>query len=279
MKTEPSLQFKPNLKLALLALSIIGMAGCARFSTTQIDERFNEETKEKTTVTTQASAFTFFDSNSTLATWKAEQSEESQSAEVGGLDQTSLSPPPELIESVTRGIMKRLNPAPRTAMIPFFLQVPAVTTSVFTNTALSALAIVVCLERIISFYKNHMKEQPVPGKTNATRNTHNDFRDETLRQISRLEEGAEKMESEFSAGLEKIRDELKVDRNSLDKDNDARASRLHKRIDPLAGLARCGYARYYFDLTTAIGDVKTTEHTENPVQQSRNQIRTSVGRA
>ena len=73
--------------LAVAGLILFMLLGCARFSTVQTDERTNEKTGEKTTVTTKAASWTLFDSQSSLARWKATQSEKSQGAEVGGLGQ------------------------------------------------------------------------------------------------------------------------------------------------------------------------------------------------
>lgn len=78
--------------------------GCASFSTTQTDERTNETTGEKTTVTTRAKSRTFFDSKSKLADFKATQTEKSQSASVGSLSQESSgSNTVNLIEAASRG--------------------------------------------------------------------------------------------------------------------------------------------------------------------------------
>ena len=88
----------------LITLSIILLGGCARFTTTQTDIRTNEQTKETTTITTKASSWTFFDSKSSLAKWKATQSEKSQGAEVGGLDQSSSGTNVvDLIRAITEG--------------------------------------------------------------------------------------------------------------------------------------------------------------------------------
>lgn len=76
---------KTNLPLLLSLITIL--SGCAHFQTTQTDERIDAKTQEKTKITTQASSWTFFDSKSNLAKWKATQSEKSQGAEVGGLAQ------------------------------------------------------------------------------------------------------------------------------------------------------------------------------------------------
>ena len=72
-------------------------------------------------------------------------------------------------------------------MIPFFLQLPAVTSSAFANTSISIVAIIFGLERIISFYKNHMREQPPPDKTYATWRAHNDFKAECERSFGRID--------------------------------------------------------------------------------------------
>lgn len=90
------------MKMAIV-LCALAMSGCARFSTTQTDTRNETET----TITTKASAWTFFDSKSALATWKATQSEKSQGASVGGLSQESSGTNAvNLIEAVARGAIK-----------------------------------------------------------------------------------------------------------------------------------------------------------------------------
>jgi hypothetical protein len=70
--------------LAIIAIALLSV-GCARFSTTQTEVR-NGET---TTITTKAQAWTFIQSKSSLANWKATQSEGNQGAEVGSLEQES----------------------------------------------------------------------------------------------------------------------------------------------------------------------------------------------
>ena len=65
------------------------LCGCARFGTNQVQyDTFNTngEIVSRRTETT-ASSFTFFDSKSALATFKASQSDKTQSATVGGLTQ------------------------------------------------------------------------------------------------------------------------------------------------------------------------------------------------
>lgn len=76
----------PLLWLAFLALAfLIWCSGCARFSTTQIDERSNG--KETTKITTRAAAWTCFSARSALANFKAAQTEKTQGASVGALTQ------------------------------------------------------------------------------------------------------------------------------------------------------------------------------------------------
>ncbi len=74
-----------NLSLSLCVAALL-LCGCARFSTTQTDLRY-ENGKPSTAITTRATAYTLFSSRSDLARWKATQSEKSQGAEVGGLSQ------------------------------------------------------------------------------------------------------------------------------------------------------------------------------------------------
>ena len=67
-------------------LLILVCSGCARFSTHQTD--ISDETTGKREITTKASASTFFSAKSSLAQWKATQTDKSQGATVGGLDQS-----------------------------------------------------------------------------------------------------------------------------------------------------------------------------------------------
>jgi hypothetical protein len=65
----------------------LALMGCASFKTVQIDER-NEQTGEGR-IETRVAARTLFTSKSTLTQFKANQTERSQGAEVGGLTQQS----------------------------------------------------------------------------------------------------------------------------------------------------------------------------------------------
>lgn len=92
------------MKLTITMLAALSLCGCAQFRTTQTDTRYNEKTGEKTTITTKASATTFFDSKSQLSSFKAAQTEKSQGASVGSLTQESSgSNAVSLAESIARG--------------------------------------------------------------------------------------------------------------------------------------------------------------------------------
>lgn len=65
-------------------LPLLLLTGCARFSTTQTDLSY-EEGKPLRTITTKATGYTFFSGKSSLATWKASQTDKTQGASVGGL--------------------------------------------------------------------------------------------------------------------------------------------------------------------------------------------------
>lgn len=77
---------KTKITVALIALALVG---CARFSTKQTDMSYDESGKPQRSVTTRASAYTVFSANSKLAQWKASQTDKTQGATVGGLEQSS----------------------------------------------------------------------------------------------------------------------------------------------------------------------------------------------
>jgi len=80
------------MKLCLLIVIVIAtsaLAGCARFSTHQTDASQNPKTGETRTITTRASAYTFFSAKSELAKFKASQTDKTQSASVGALSQSA----------------------------------------------------------------------------------------------------------------------------------------------------------------------------------------------
>jgi len=65
--------------------------GCARFTTTQSDTSYDDLGKPLRTITTRASAVTFFEAKSALASFKATQTDKTQTAIVGGLNQEASS--------------------------------------------------------------------------------------------------------------------------------------------------------------------------------------------
>lgn len=79
---------KRNLLLSSSLLLLL--SGCARFSTTQTDLSYDASTgKPIRSVTTRASAHTFFSARSQLTNWKASQTDKTQGANVGSLNQES----------------------------------------------------------------------------------------------------------------------------------------------------------------------------------------------
>jgi hypothetical protein len=78
---------KTTIGIATVATLALLSTGCVRFSTTQKDIRYDETGKPSTTVTTKASATSFLQGRQALASWKAQQSEGEQGAEVGGVAQ------------------------------------------------------------------------------------------------------------------------------------------------------------------------------------------------
>lgn len=87
--------------------AILLLAGCARFKTVQTD--VSDENTKIRTITTRASAITFLAGKSSLASWKATQTDKTQGASVGGLEQEAdaakLAPMAAAIaEGVTKGL-------------------------------------------------------------------------------------------------------------------------------------------------------------------------------
>lgn len=72
--------------ILFIGLLTIGLSGCARFNTTQTDVSY-ENGKISRQITTKATGYTIGAGNSKLATWKASQTDKTQGATVGGLDQ------------------------------------------------------------------------------------------------------------------------------------------------------------------------------------------------
>lgn len=90
------------MKTKLIAVIILAFAlcGCARFTTKQSDTRY-EAGKPATTVKTKVSAWTFWEARSLLTQFKAAQTEKSQSACVGSLDQAGGGAGTNLVGALT----------------------------------------------------------------------------------------------------------------------------------------------------------------------------------
>ncbi|MEI7728658.1 MAG: hypothetical protein WCO56_03770 [Verrucomicrobiota bacterium] len=89
------------------AAALMLAAGCARFSTTQTDLSY-EEGQPAREITTHATASTFFAGKSSLASWKASQTDKTQGDSVGNLEleanaRTNLN---ALVESVVGAAVK-----------------------------------------------------------------------------------------------------------------------------------------------------------------------------
>lgn len=70
----------------LALLTVLLLCGCGHFTTTQRDLNY-ENGEPVRLITTKASAFTFWESKSALANFKANQTDKTQSATVGSLTQ------------------------------------------------------------------------------------------------------------------------------------------------------------------------------------------------
>ena len=98
----------------VLLVSVLALSGCAQFSTKQTDVRYDLETgKPATTITTKATATTFFAGKSALSNWKAQQTEGEQGAEVGQLDTEVTDAGAQLsiiLEAVAKGVVEGMKP-------------------------------------------------------------------------------------------------------------------------------------------------------------------------
>jgi hypothetical protein len=100
-------------KIMMLVTLAAAMAfsGCARFQTTQQDLSYDKAGTQRT-ITTKATATTFFAGKTALAKWKASQTDKTQGASVGTLEQqadasTNLT---GVVEAVATGITRGLKP-------------------------------------------------------------------------------------------------------------------------------------------------------------------------
>jgi hypothetical protein len=89
-------------QLTALSLALL-LCGCARFSTKQTDITY-EEGQPAREITTTATATTFAASKTALAKWKASQSDSTQGASVGALDQESDAS--KLLDAVVQAAVK-----------------------------------------------------------------------------------------------------------------------------------------------------------------------------
>lgn len=98
MKTKHPDNAIAAFALALLCVLAVLFSGCASFQTSQSDSTTSTNGVVRST-TTEASARTLLASKQALNKWKASQSEKTQGASVGGLEQESDAS--KLIDSLT----------------------------------------------------------------------------------------------------------------------------------------------------------------------------------
>lgn len=86
-------KLQSHVEFILLFLFMVMLfSGCARFSTRQIDSSTTDKDGKTTrTITTEAKAVTLFEASSALANFKATQTDKTQSASVGTLNQEASS--------------------------------------------------------------------------------------------------------------------------------------------------------------------------------------------
>jgi len=76
------------MKKLIALIAVATLTGCSHFTTTQKDLNY-EAGQPIRQITTKASAYTFFESKSALANFKASQTDKTQGASVGSLNQES----------------------------------------------------------------------------------------------------------------------------------------------------------------------------------------------
>lgn len=86
------------------------LVGCARFSTKQTDQSYDDTGKPQRAITTKVTATTFWASSSQLANFKASQTDKTQGANVGSLNQSADAGTnvANLAEAIARGITSGL---------------------------------------------------------------------------------------------------------------------------------------------------------------------------
>lgn len=101
-----------------LIILLLFLTSCARFSTTQTDRSYTDaKGNEIREITTKATSTTFFESRSSLANFKATQTDHTQTAIVGSLNQdanaTNLV---KMAEAAAEGAVKAMFPNPKSVL-------------------------------------------------------------------------------------------------------------------------------------------------------------------
>ena len=88
--TGPSLPNTPLIMLLGVSVALAFSSGCARFITRQTDISYDSKGNKIRAVTTTAKATTLLEAKSQLSNFKASQTDKTQSATVGSLNQESV---------------------------------------------------------------------------------------------------------------------------------------------------------------------------------------------
>ena len=102
------------MKKPLLLIAAVCLAGCSTFNTTQTDKSYELQPGKTGTnitfreITTKATARTFWDARSALANFKATQTDKTQSATVGALNNESSGTNAVTVLKEIRGIVEAL---------------------------------------------------------------------------------------------------------------------------------------------------------------------------
>lgn len=97
----------------LLLILPLALVGCSSFTTIQSDSSYEKGSPTPTrTIATRVKVTTFFDSSSQLAQSKALQTDKTQSASLGSLNQTSTSSNIVTLSGNAVDLIKLLRPVP-----------------------------------------------------------------------------------------------------------------------------------------------------------------------
>lgn len=91
------------MRTTIVLITLLCLASCARFSTTQTDISAQPDGTQRT-ITTKAGASTWFASKSSLANWKATQTDKTQGASVGALTQQGDTNLVNYINAIAAGV-------------------------------------------------------------------------------------------------------------------------------------------------------------------------------